>query len=529
MTTKQILTTTGVLALPFLTSGQVTFSKDIAPIIYNQCSVCHRPGEIGPMALTNYQEVRNWAPTIKYVTSIRYMPPWKPDPEYSRFIGENFLTDEQIGTIAEWVDNGTPRGDPASEPLLPEFPEGSVLGTPDLVLSFAQSHLHKGDNKDEYRYFVLPTGLTEDRMVKAVELRPGNAKIVHHALFFEDATGQAAMQDAMTPEYGFDGFGGFTGGSQEEILTQKQYPGYVPGQKPRYYPDGLGQVMQAGSDLVIQMHYAPWPNDERDSSTVNIFFADANEVVDREVAAHIMVPFPDVINDYFIIAPNAVETFHGRWTVPEDLSFMGLAPHMHLLGQHWEVYLEHTDGSIDPLIHIPEWDFNWQGTFYFERFVVAEKDAVIHAIASYDNTTENPNNPNDPPIFVTWGEGTEDEMYYLPLLYVPYNQGDEDVVFGETTNTNDTNHATDRNVIFDIYPNPVEHYVNAAFMIDRGQPLKIEIIAMDGTVVRSLRQNEFFRVGDHIINFKTTELNHGVYMLSVKGLDFAMTKKFIKL
>ncbi len=242
--------------LSFQAHTQVTFTKNIAPIIYKNCSVCHRSGEIGPMSLSNYEEVKNWAETIQYVTSIRYMPPWKPDPEYSQFLGENYLTDLEIQQISDWVENGKIRGDLDDEPDFPDFPTGSQLGQADLVLEMEQSYLHKGNGRDEYRYFVIPTELTEDKVLKALEMRPGNKKIVHHALFFEDISGKAALNDAATPEYGFNGFGGFAGQNTEDILSQKQFPGYVPGQKARFYPDGLGQTLQAGSDLVVQVHYA---------------------------------------------------------------------------------------------------------------------------------------------------------------------------------------------------------------------------------------------------------------------------------
>lgn len=509
--------------------SQVTFTKDIAPIIYNNCAVCHRTGEIGPMSLTNYEEVKNWAETIRYVTSIKYMPPWKPDPDFSRFQGENYLSDEEIAAISEWVDNGKPFGDPEDTPPYPDFPDGSVLGQPDLVLSMEQPYLHKGNNLDEYRYFVIPTGLTEDKIVKALEMRPDNKKIVHHALFFEDVTGKARENDAETPEYGFDGFGGFAGDDTEDILSQKQYPGYVPGQKPLYFPDGLGQTLQAGSDLVVQVHYAPWPVDETDQSSFNLFFADENEVFEREVLNHIMVPFFSVINDLFVIYPNTVREFHGIWTVPEDISLIGISPHMHLLGQHWEVYLEQTDGTIVNLIKINEWDFNWQGSYYFNRFIVAEKGAKVHAIASYDNTTENPNNPANPPVFTTWGEGTEDEMYYLPISYVPYQPGDENIVFGEeTTNLEELFSGFPENKMYPIYPNPVGTYVNAGFSLEQGTSVRIEIMDLLGRKIRTLRDNEFFNAGKHIINFDASNLEQGSYLLRISSTRFNMTQKFIK-
>src|SRR5688572_19115779 len=192
---KRSLSSTILAFISVLAFGQVTFTKDIAPIIYNNCTKCHRPNEIGPFSMTNYAEIAPWAPMIKYVTSIRYMPPWKADPHFSRFVGERVLTDEQIALIAEWADNGAPFGNASEEPPLPVFPTGSQVGTPDLVLTMTESFTHQGGNQDEYRVFVFPTGLTEDKQVATVELRPGNRKVLHHALFSFDVTGTAAALD----------------------------------------------------------------------------------------------------------------------------------------------------------------------------------------------------------------------------------------------------------------------------------------------------------------------------------------------
>ncbi len=506
-----------------------TYTEDIAPIIYNNCSICHRTGEIGPMSLTNYEEVKNWGLTIKYVTSIKYMPPWQPNPEYSRFQEENFLTDDQIALISDWVDDGMEEGDKSQEPQFPDFPEGSAIGTPDLVLKMSESYLHLGNNLDEYRYFVLPTGLTEDKKIKAIEFRPGNKKILHHALLFEDTSGKAALNDAVTPEYGFDGFGGFTGGSQLEILTQKQFPGYVPGQKAQFYPDGVGQTLKANSDLVIQIHYAPWPNDEWDQSEVNIFFADDNELVEREVRSHIMVPFQEVIGELFIILPNRVSEFHGVWEVPADISLFGLSPHMHLLGKSWEIYIENQDGSTENLIKIDNWDFNWQGAYYFNKYKIAKAGSKIHAIASYDNTEDNPTNPNFPPKFVSWGEGTTDEMFFLPLNYVMYREGDEDVVFSDnTTAIKESDDGQIKNKILPLSPNPINDYAKVVFTLDHASSISIDVYSISGEKIRNIRRNEFFGIGNNQIYFSSSQLVPGSYIIKITGQDFTMTQKFLK-
>lgn len=508
--------------------SQITYADDIAEIIYTKCASCHRTGEIGPMTLSNYDEVRSWGPTIKEVTAIKYMPPWSPDPSYSRFLGENFLSDDEIAKISQWVDNGMPQGDVASEPPFPDFPNGSILGEPDLVLEMEEAYRHRGNNQDGYRYFVLPSGLTEDKVIKAIEFRPGNKQVVHHALIFEDESGRAAANDAATPEYGFDGFGSFTGGSQDEILDQKQFPGFVPGQKPIFYPDGTGQVLHAGADVVIQMHYAPSPVDEWDQSKINIFFADDTELIDREVQSHIMVPFPDVIDDFFVIAPETIREFHGRWRVPRDISFLSLTPHMHLLGQHWEVFLERPNGDTVNLVRINEWDFNWQGSYSFRKFIKAERGSIVHAIASYDNTSNNPSNPTIPPRVVSWGEKTSDEMYFLPLNYVDYQPGDEDIVFDDGISSVDPEIIIGGDQLYPLYPNPVKDFVVAEFSLAQGKAVNIEILDIEGRVVRQLRSGEFFNMGKNSINFVTSHLEAGIYILNINGDKLNMSQKFVK-
>ncbi|MFZ1705457.1 MAG: cytochrome c [Saprospiraceae bacterium] len=492
--------------------GQPTYSKDIAPIIYKHCSSCHRPGEIGPFSLTNYQEVSSWAASIQYVTANKIMPPWKADHTYSRFMDENYLSETQIQSIADWVTAGTPIGNPSEIPPFPDFPENSLLGEPDLVLTFKESYVHKGNGNDEYRYFVLPTGLTQNRKVKAIELRPGNTKIVHHALFFSDVSGKAKSYDDQTPEYGFSAdenpdFDVF------EVINRDQYPGYVPGQKPRRFPDGIAMDMPANSDLVIQMHFAPWSVDERDSSTVNIFFADNAEIIDRTVKDYIMLPFNLVGGaSSFFLLPNQTKRFEGVYTVPFDVSLVGIFPHMHYLGKNWEVYIENLDGSKTNLIKINDWDFNWQGGYYFDRYKIAKKGSKIRAFATYDNTANNPANPSSPPKFVTWGEGTKDEMYYLPLLYVPYKNGDENVVFDQTSSVQYDFASSE--IQAGLFPNPVSIQsafpTHVQFYLKTGTSLTMEVFDEVGKKIKTLLKNEFFSEGDHITHLEPFPLGKGL-------------------
>ena len=504
----------------------VNFSEHIAPILYKHCTGCHRPGEVGPMPLTNYQQISAWGTMIKYVTGIRYMPPWKADPEYQHYLRENILTTEEIQMIADWVDGGKPQGDPALEPALSVFPEGSQIGTPDLVLSFAETHIHPGNGIDEYRYFVLPTGLTEPRDLVAVELRPGNRRVVHHTLIWTDTTGAAAAKDAATPEYGYIAeSGGGIGGNLETF--QNQLPGYVPGQRPPVMTNGMAMRLPADSDLLLQMHYAPTPVDEPDSTIVLLFFAD--EPALRYVQTKIMLPFFGTLtNGPFWIPANQTREFHGTWTIPEAISVINISPHMHLLGTHWRVYAETPSGETINLIRINEWDFNWQGSYSFQRPQILPAGSVIHAYAGYDNTVNNPVNPNSPPQFITWGEGTSDEMYYLPISYVSYQPGDEDLELDDMlVNTeDDPSFYFLRNRLYPVAPNPARDNLKAGFSL--GQPARtvLELYNMQGQTVQRLADG-WFLSGQHTVDVNVQNLTPGVYCLRLIAGKEQHLQKFV--
>ncbi len=477
VTEKKIIAalTLSLICLPPLPAQDVvTYTKDISPIIYNNCTICHRPGEIGPFALTNFEEVRDEAYTILSVTRKGYMPPWMPDREFSKFkfLGERGLTDQEVETIAQWVEAGMPEGDPAIEAPLPKFAKGSALGNPDLTLRAGEPYKIKGSNEDEYRVFVLPTGLSEDRDLVGVEFRPGNRAILHHALLAFDTTGQARESDASDPLVGYEVFGGFG----IPVSPQAQLPGYTPGAVPLRLPKGVGIKLPAGADILMQTHYAPWPVRASDQSGVNLFFAE--EPVERYLKTRQLMPFDLVEEDtlqppelnllerlevvrelvdefgqngfggagnsgdvaerlgdgfggrlegwsLFKLPPDEVSRFHGIWKVEEDISLISIYPHMHLLGKGWEIYAIDPEGNRENLLKIDSWDFNWQGDYPLPNYLKIDKGSTIHAIATYDNTAANPLNPRMPPQASGWGGKTTDEMYLLGFNYVDYREGDE--------------------------------------------------------------------------------------------------------
>ncbi len=503
--------------------AQVTYSEHIAPIIYDNCTFCHRSGEIGPMALTKYDEVKTWASMIEYTTSIKYMPPWPADRDFSTFVGERGLTDDEIQLIKDWVAAGTPQGDPALEPDPPVFPTGSQIGVPDLVLTFERPYIHEGDLSDQYQIIVLPTGLTEDKMIKAIEMRPGNPNIVHHSLYAVDETGVGQIKDAQTPEYGFPSFGDFG------VNGAEQFPAaYVPGARPRKFYNGIGARLPAGSDLLVQMHYAPIATTQSDSSTVNIFFADPGETINRIVKEEIMLPFGNTLtNGPFIMQPETVKTFHGVYTVPTKISLMGIFPHSHLLGKDWRVFAVSPQGDTTNLIKIEDWDFNWQNLYFFERFQVLTPGTKIHAYATYDNTSSNPYNPNNPPQTVGWGLGTEDEMYYLPLVYVNYMPGDEDIILSdEPTAVEDLNLHFTKDRLYPVYPNPANTEITIGFSLATAGKVTMEIADLQGKKWKSVLADQFYKSGHHQMRLELNNMPNGVYVLNLRSDRFSVSEKF---
>jgi hypothetical protein len=506
-----------LLSTGLFTSAQiVNFSEHIAPIIYNHCTSCHRPGEVAPFPLTNYSEVQSWATMIKYVTDIKYMPPFKADPAYQEYQKVNTLSASEIQLISDWVDAGTPQGNTTLEPPLPVFPTGSAIGTPDLTLSFSQKHLIDGNNTDEYRYFVLPTGLTQDKDLVALEMRPGNTSMVHHALAWVDTTGTSAAEDASTPEYGY------AGGTQQVLSDgnlDKQLPTYVPGQKPTVLSNGLAYKMPAGSDLLVQIHYAPSPVATSDSTTYNLFFAPTP--AQRYIKSHVMVPFlGTIVNNFglFVIPANQTREFHGVYTMPENASMISTMPHMHMLGTHWLVYAIKPNGDTVNLVKIDDWDFNWQSNYDFKRPIHLPQGTQIHAFAGYDNTTNNVNNPNNPPQTITWGENTNEEMYWLPLQWVSYQTGDE-LIDLEPTGIDDERFFSVKDKLYPVYPNPANESLTIGFTLGNQTPVSLKLYNINGDLVEILADNKLHNSGLHSKELNVSHLPSGVYalILETKG------------
>ena len=422
-----------------------TFSTDIAPIIFKNCSPCHRPGEVGPFPLLSYEDVLKKAKTIAAVTKSRYMPPWPADPSYSHFLGERVLTDKEIQLITSWVENGRPQGDPAKLPPPPQFPKESAFGTPDLVVRMREPVRIPGDNKDRFMVVKMPYEIPQSRFVRAIQFVPGNRKLIHHMnghiVQYDDKKknpfqGPYAVdrESLKTLEESYDAIHLLNDDGSYPALT-RSVANYLPGAvSPAGYPHGIGgwTLNRKGAFLMRDIHYGPSLIDTEDQSYFNVFFTDkppARPTMEMQLGT---LGISEIIPP-LIIPPNVLKTFTTKTVIDQDISLLTINPHMHLLGKSFEAFAATPDGKTIPLIKIRKWDFRWQYFYTFPKMVKIPKGSTIAAIGIYDNTAGNPNNPFSPPREVIGTNGSmrvTDEMFQLIITYVPYQAGDENIGLG---------------------------------------------------------------------------------------------------
>jgi mono/diheme cytochrome c family protein/peroxiredoxin len=393
--------------------GKVTYYRDVLPILQTNCQSCHRPGEIGPFSLLTYKQAVRWGDDLKSFTLARKMPPWKP-VEGSEFNNERKLSEKEIATLAAWVDGGMAEGDPGAAPAPRKFTEGWQLGKPDLVLTVGDDFQVAPSGKDVFRCFVLPTNLTEDKYVIGMELRPGNPRIVHHALTFYDTRGKAREleqkeKDRVKKDDELDrgpGYGVGMGGIG--FAPSGSLRGWAPGIQPAYTPEGTGFFLPKGSDVVLQVHYHRNGRLEKDRTQIGLYFA--KEKVSK--------PFGGmVIPGRFVAIPSGDEQFkvHGTIVVNKDCEIHDIVPHMHMVGKKIKVTLTAPDGSTSTVIRIDDWDYNWQEMYLFKQPLKVKEGTRLDVEAVYDNSDKNPNNPNKPAKWVKFGEQTTDEMCFVFL------------------------------------------------------------------------------------------------------------------
>jgi mono/diheme cytochrome c family protein/peroxiredoxin len=375
-----------------------TYCKDVAPILQKNCQECHRPGQVGPFALESYDQARKRASDIATVVADRAMPPWKAAPHVGvKFKDVRTLSDQDIATVVAWAEAEAPEGNRADLPAPPKFSDDWQLGTPDLVIDIGADFQVPASGDDIYRCFVVPTHLEKDQYVTAVEYRPGNRRVVHHILAYVDISGKARERDQAEPGPGYTCFGG-PGDPIHGGLG-----GWAPGNQPTFLPDGIGRSLPKKSDVIIQVHYHPQGKAETDRSRIGIYYS-------RKPVKQV-IHWGVVLNPGLELPPGQSNVeIKAAWEVPVDVTALSVAPHMHLLGRDMQISVKFPDGRVQDLIKVPDWDFNWQYTYQFEKPLEIPKGSVVYLVSHFDNSASNPHNPHKPPTLVKWGEATTDEM-----------------------------------------------------------------------------------------------------------------------
>jgi len=412
--------------------GAVTFSDQVAPILYANCVTCHRPGQAAPFALISYEDAKKRGNQIVKVTASRFMPPWHAAHGYGEFKDERRLSDEQIATLAEWVKRGMPEGDPSHLPALPSFPEGWHLGTPDLVLTMPAAYELPASGPDEFRNFVIPTKQAEDKWVRAIEFHPGARKAVHHVLFAYDATGAASRRDGRDGRPGFGGMG--TAGVGGVQGGTGPLGGWAVGATPVFLPEGVALPLPKGSDIVLQMHFHLTGKAETEQSTIGIYFAD--KAPERRVWSLQIPALFGFGAGLDIPAGKKDYTVEDSFTTPVDLTAFIVGAHAHYIAKEMKATATLPDGSTRPLLWIQDWDFNWQDRYTYKTPVALPKGTRIDVKLVYDNSADNPRNPANPPKPVWWGEQSFDEMGSVNLAVQCQRAEDEPVLqraFAERT------------------------------------------------------------------------------------------------
>jgi Secretion system C-terminal sorting domain len=385
------------------------WSNNVAKIVYENCTSCHRTGGIAPFRLTTYQDVVNNAASISAAVSSGIMPPWTPDPNYKSFVHQRVISQSDKNTILQWINNNTPSGNLHFAPPAPIYSSNSQLISPNVSLSIPTYTVVT--NEDEYHNFVIPSGLTQINFAKEIEIIPGNPSIVHHVLVFEDNSTNPISPTSI----------GGTGSPASNLLF-----GYTPGAQPYFTPVGTGLKLNANTRIILQIHYAPGSQGQTDNTTIN--FKTTTSTQRQIYVLPLLNHSSSITNGPLYIPANQTHTFNEQYTVPINATLLYAFPHMHLIGKSIESYGITPSGETIPFVKIPDWKFHWQDNFVFPNAVKINSGTILKAESFYDNTTNNPENPNNPPLDVSLGEGTHDEMMLVFFAFMPYQLGDENLI-----------------------------------------------------------------------------------------------------
>ena len=392
-----VFTLSASLTLLAAPSKEVTYHKDVAPILQRACQECHRAGEAGPMQFTSYKETRPWAKAIKQAINLKKMPPWFADPAHGKFQNDRRLTEQEIATLNAWADSGAKEGNPKDSPAPVTYTTGWTIGKPDLVYEMPKPFAVPASGTVEYHYMIIPTGFTEDKWVELAEIRPGNRAVNHHILAFVRPKGSKWFADQPVGEAFLPNRRGGEGGGPSELLV-----GYAPGVPAQKLPPGQARLVPAGADLVLQLHYTANGKATTDQSKIGIIFSKEppKERVLTLQATNSRFEIPPMADNHLVTS---------SFTLNAETKLVSLTPHMHVRGKAFEYRAVYPTGETEILLKVPRYDFNWQLYYYLGSQKILPKGTKIECSAWYDNSPNNPSNP-DPKAAVKWGDQSWEEM-----------------------------------------------------------------------------------------------------------------------
>ncbi len=494
----------------------VTWSEDVACIIYNKCSGCHNPEGIAPFSLLSYQDAFNNRANIKWAVETKFMPPWRAERGHTAFRNDMSLTDEQIQTIVDWVNNDAPEGNPDVAPDAPTEFVTEAIPDPDVVIEF-EEYTSQAVDEDDFRCFVEPWGEMEQKWIIGSEVQPGNTNIVHHSLYGWDAENTVVILDEEDPGPGYYCFGGFGSNSVNLI------GGWVPGGSANIAPEGFGFSIPGGGHIVMQTHYPEGSSGEKDATSIRFKFADPDAEIRGVNAVPILNHFSNLTDGPLWIPANTIKTFHARQVIPADIVLLAVSPHAHLIARSMNAYAVTPMGDTLDIINIPKWDFDWQLNYTFKKPIVVPSGSIIYGAITYDNTTNNERNPSNPPVDVSVGEETTDEMFLFFFGVSLYQSGDEDLEFKDDAPVVDCIVSSTTTEVglehISIAPNPSSDYI----LIDSDTPLKTSIRLMDINGRQLYNQQEVLLP----TKIHLPRLSDGVYLLRLTNHDTQVSRRII--
>jgi hypothetical protein len=387
----------------------ITFTKNVAPILWNHCARCHRAGAVAPFPLISYKDAAKRADFICEVVSNGRMPPWKPRPGAGVFVGAPRLSAVEKEVLERWAETGHQEGDPADLPATPHFSDGWQLGKPDVVLKMSEPFRVPASGRDPYWAFVLPANIGHDLLINGIEFRPGNRRVVHHSRVYVDTTGDAQRRDRAEPGPGFPGWIRSTG------VMELPYPGlggWTPGMTPRFAPDGVGRLIPDGSDIIFRIHYHPSGKPEDDRSEIGLYAT--KKPATKTMAGYTLcsdrIDIPKNSKRHCILISSRIRA---------DIHLYTVVPHAHYLAREFRLCATLPDGTQQPLLWITDWDLDWQDQYRYLKPVRLPKGTLVTLAVYFDNSAENPRNPHKPPRRVRFGIKADDEMCACHLEFLP--------------------------------------------------------------------------------------------------------------